>query len=96
MITNTALNTIQTSTLNNSALTAGVVSVYPNPASDEIFVENLVSGRVVIRSISGAVVVSQDVTSSKASIDISRLADGVYILQTISKESTTTRKFIKQ
>ncbi len=96
VITNTALNTIQTSTLNNSALTAGVVSVYPNPASDEIFVENLVSGRVVIRSISGAVVVSQDVTSSKASIDISRLADGVYILQTISKESTTTRKFIKQ
>lgn len=97
VVTNTALNTIQTLTLNNSTISVGRdVGVYPNPASDEIFVENLESGRVVIRRISGAVVVSQDVISSKVSIDISRLADGVYILQTISKESTTTMKFIKQ
>jgi hypothetical protein len=95
--TNTVLNTIQ-ATLPTATpkIAANVVKVYPNPATDQVFVENLQGGTVTIMNVSGTVVAEQGINASKAIIDISRLANGVYILKAVSKDNTTTIKLIKQ
>ena len=95
VITNTALNTIDGSVEVKSVVTSNV-KVYPNPATDNIFVENLENGNLTIINVNGSVVIDKAITSNKTEIDISRLPAGMYILKTVSRDATTTRKFVKQ
>jgi uncharacterized repeat protein (TIGR01451 family) len=97
VLTNTVLNTIQaTGPTKTPKIAVNMVKVYPNPASDQVFVENLQGGTITIMNVSGTVVVEQDINANKAVIDISRLANGVYILKAVSKDNSTTTKLIKQ
>ena len=95
VITSTATNTLEATTQINT-LATNEIKVYPNPASDQITVENLQNGRVEILNITGSVLISQQITSNKATIAVNEFPTGVYILKTISNGNTTTRKFIKQ
>ena len=65
------------------------ISLYPNPAHSQITV--VANGQVNIYDMSGKLVLTK-VVNGKAVIDISRLANGVYILRT----QTGSAKFIKQ
>ncbi len=63
--------------------TNNVTKIYPNPASSEIFVKNSNFTNNVnynITNVSGQLLMSGNITSSKQKIDISSLASSVYFL----------------
>lgn len=45
--------------------------------------------------MAGAIIQQQHIAANKATIDISRLPAGVYVLKTISDTNTSTIKFSK-
>ena len=63
----------------NSEASASVLKVYPNPAKNEITVEGA-SDDILIFSANGGLV-SSTKAADKAVINVSSLADGVYILR---------------
>ncbi len=93
--TNTTLNTIHTPSGVNQITTNTGVIVYPNPATDQLFAENLNGGEISVLNISGAELIRQNVSGSKATIDISQLPGGVYILRVLSNNDAATVKFTK-
>ncbi len=95
VVTNTTLNTIAIPTKIKPNNTVLPVNVYPNPATDHITVENLDGGEISILNINGSVVMKQNVTGNKTTIEVSSLPDGVYILKTVNDANTTTTKFTK-
>ncbi len=59
--------------------------IYPNPASDKLFVENRnMAGELEIISLTGKVVLSRSINESKTEIDISTLSPGVYMLKLLN------------
>ena len=100
VVTNTALNTIAadttTSTTGTAIVAAGnAVKIYPNPATDHIFVENLQNGTLLIQDINGSTIISQLITDNKTMVDISTLSAGMYMLKCINKNEVTVSKFTK-
>lgn len=73
------------------------IYVYPNPAKDFIQVESSFDNSVVrIYGLSGALVKEVSVDSRLATIDVSELRAGTYIIQAESAEGVAINKFIKQ
>lgn len=95
VITNEAISTLVHNT-SIAAVPVRQVKVYPNPAADNITVENLQDGELSIMSMDGTVVLQQHIAGMKTDVNIGRLPVGVYILRTISKNGTTTQKFVKE
>jgi len=95
IITNTALNTIAAPSA-VAGVTPAEVKIYPNPATDNIYVENLQGGNISICNVSGTQVLSLQVATGKSTIDISSLAPGIYIIKTTGNNQNTVTKFIKQ
>ena len=71
------------------------IKVYPNPANDVLNIENAAASNLYILNISGTVIEQQYLATDNATIDISRLAPGVYILKTVNDTKTATIKFSK-
>lgn len=73
------------------------LSIYPNPASSFIVVNN--SFKTVIQlsvyNIIGDVVISRSVASGSEDIDISQLASGIYILAYNDGEAVETLRLVK-
>ncbi len=95
VITNEALNTL-VHTTGVATVPVKAVKVYPNPATDNITIENLQDGQLTIVNMNGAVVLQHDITATKTDINISRLPAGVYVLKTTNKDGTANTKFVKQ
>ena len=95
VVTNTVLNTIEPTTNIKPVIKTPAVKVYPNPATDNITVENLANGQISILNLDGQAVFTQSITNNKTTIDISSLPGGVYILKTVNDAGTGTTKFIK-
>ena len=58
-----------------------LISIYPNPASTTVFIDDLMEGSIVrIYNINGKLMLSEMSNDQTASIDISSLNTGVYIL----------------
>lgn len=95
VITNTARNTIAMPS--KVELMDGIndVRVYPNPTTDRITVENLSQGAIEILNLNGQVIFAEHIASNKASIDVSQIPAGVYILRASTESGISTRKFIK-
>ena len=96
VITNETLNTIEWPSVVSNVSVTSDIQIYPNPATNNIFAEHLKEGKLLILDMSGRMLIDQDITTDKAEIDISKLPGGVYILKTVNKGNTTTRKFVKQ
>lgn len=66
----------------------GFFFAYPNPATDHIFVEMKagLAGHLQLINAMGQAVWQQDNVRDKTQIDLSRLADGVYVLQLSTAE----------
>jgi uncharacterized repeat protein (TIGR01451 family) len=96
VVTNSTLNTIESTTAVAPVAAASPVKVYPNPAVDKVYVENLGDGTVSILNVDGSVVIAEHINGTKAMIDVSKLPAGVYILKTTSAEKASTTKLIKQ
>lgn len=73
------------------------LSIYPNPASSFIVVNN--SFKTVVQlsvyNIIGDVVISRSVASGSEDIDISQLASGIYILAYNDGEEVETLRLVK-
>jgi len=74
------------------------VSVYPNPANEQIFV-SLNSAvkmvQVVISNLSGKALISTEITADNK-VDVSSLPIGMYLLTIVTNSGSETVKFIKQ
>ena len=95
VVTNTTLNTIALPTSITQVTTGTSIKVYPNPATDQIVVENLNGGELSILNVNGSVMIRQNVVNNKTTIDVSSLPGGVYILKTVNNANTATIKFTK-
>ena len=69
------------------------ITLSPNPAGDHILVHYAVHGKLLVRIISssGKLVISQELESGSR-IDLSKLNQGIYLLQA---EGLVVKKFIK-
>jgi hypothetical protein len=76
------------------------LSVYPNPVMDRLTIELNSDNISIINvfNISGQNVISRQVgaNSGKVNIDVANLNSGVYFIQVISGNQTTTQKLIKK
>ena len=96
VVTNTTLNTIAvTPALVNPLAALPPVTVYPNPATDHITVENLSGGSISILNVDGQVMLQQNISNNKTTVDVSGLPEGVYMLKAVSSTASVTKKFIK-
>ena len=84
--------------LNTSSFDKASISVYPNPASDELFIKNennIELSSVKITDLTGKTVLNQ--SSQLSSITISNLSKGMYFVTVETKiGNTVTSKIIKQ
>lgn len=64
------------------------LQVYPNPSSETIYFElNEASGQLALIDITGKIVRQETLTSGQQRIDVSDLAEGVYIIQVKANQS---------
>ncbi len=73
------------------------VSVYPNPANNEIAVSGIVKGSTLqILDISGRIISQQIVNNEAQTINISKLSKGVFVIKTIQPNGVVSNtSFIK-
>lgn len=78
------------------------LTVYPNPSSDNIYIEGTLSSspiKLIVYDILGREVYAEKLqanTPVKKVIDVSGWGAGVYVVQLISNQSAISKKFIKQ
>lgn len=71
--------------------------IYPNPASDRLFIESTDVNAFQIVSMTGSVQAQGTVNSRKQEVDISSLAPGMYLLKlTNNRQQTGITRFVKQ
>lgn len=75
-----------------------VISIYPNPADDNIIIEIPASMNetIFIYNIMGQLLLQQPMQQAKEEINISSLAAGVYFIKVSSSDGIAVRKFIKE
>ncbi|MES2478131.1 MAG: T9SS type A sorting domain-containing protein [Bacteroidota bacterium] len=62
----------------NQSIAGEMLRIYPNPTNDKVFVESPIKIRVAVKDATGRMVIAQQQVSE---IDMSKLADGIYILE---------------
>lgn len=67
------------------------ILVYPNPASDYLYVKTTDNQTIQIMNISGATVISQKASDRETQIHIADLAKGIYILKLDHKVAKFTK-----
>ena len=74
------------------------VSIYPNPATDQITIQQAVPGTeysIIIRDVTGSIVYRHDnLTDDRLQVNTSGLSKGMYIISVVQKDSTHSRKLI--
>lgn len=89
-----------TGTVGINENTLATVTIYPNPANDQLFVNGLVQGELttlVISDLAGKVLAAPTTTTANStSIALNQLANGIYFLQISSTKGNKTIKFVKE
>jgi alpha-tubulin suppressor-like RCC1 family protein len=83
----------------NAASGVSVLSLFPNPASDHVFVNGL-SGtgtyRAILTDLSGKTILEQEISTSQNEVYVGSVAGGVYLIRIVGGGSTTALKFLKK
>ncbi|MES2131465.1 MAG: T9SS type A sorting domain-containing protein [Bacteroidota bacterium] len=85
--------------VNELKLNESNVSVYPNPATDQLTVDIAASttgATVSVKNTMGQEVIAQNMSGSFQQLDISKLARGVYMITIQHEGSIVVKKFIKE
>lgn len=78
-------------------LTTEEWEVFPNPATNNIFVKNAKNGSTIeIYNNLGQLVITEVLRSNNAVINITDLDNGVYTIKNTSNEEVSTQSFVKQ
>ncbi len=93
----TCNSSIAPSAINENVL-ANQVSLYPNPALNELTInaEDLTIQSIKIIDLTGKMVLSNSFNQSSKTIDISSLDKGSYILMLDSEKGLVSKKFVKK
>lgn len=71
------------------------ITIYPNPASQKLFINGLSHNtNVSIFDLDGKMFINEQTISN--SIDIQKLKNGIYLIKIVDKNGVSTTKFIKQ
>jgi hypothetical protein len=84
--------------LNADNNTAGI-ALFPNPATDHIFLRGLRSNTTYLVTITGTggnTILNKEITDSQNEIATNTLASGIYFIKVVSQEGTYTIRFVKQ
>ena len=73
-------------------IAAGEINVYPNPATDVIYVANAEGAQVSVFDMNGRMVNSVESASANQAIDASSLAKGMYIVRIVDGQNVSTKK----
>lgn len=100
----TALNiACQTESVAGTNNKTASIKVYPNPATESIFVEaqglNPGAGSISVTDLAGKQLIDRNLQSGgniNTSIDIRSLSPGIYLLNIKTGEQAKTMKFVKQ
>lgn len=66
---------------NNEQSEIPFVLVYPNPTANSLSIQNnFINGRIIIRDLSGKLIIEREITNSIESLDVSSLISGLYII----------------
>ncbi|WP_353776956.1 T9SS type A sorting domain-containing protein [Winogradskyella sp. 3972H.M.0a.05] len=88
------------SLLSVSDFTISSLKLYPNPTDSELnitFNSNIASGSIEVFNILGKQVFSKDINNANSdSLNISDLAQGLYLIRISSEGQSETKRFIKQ
>lgn len=80
--------------LSNKTVADGI-SIYPNPAQSVIHIsQQSAIGQINIYNALGNLEISKETDSTTADIDISRLADGNYIVEIVNSDGRTSRQLV--
>ena len=85
-------STSSTSELNEQLIK---VTIFPNPARDELTVEGFQKTEIEILNIHGQLIKSTTATKEYTTIDISDLSDGIYFIKVNTDKGIAVKKFIK-
>ncbi|MFT5861609.1 MAG: hypothetical protein ACI828_000251 [Flavobacteriales bacterium] len=83
----------------NDLAFAETVSLYPNPTSDMVnisFDNNVANGEITLFSAIGQTVMTKAISSQEATLDISGINAGIYVLRITSDNGVATKRIIKQ
>lgn len=88
----------ETTDFNSNQTILPDISIYPNPAKDQIIIKttNLFEPRLNIYSYEGTLILQTRLNKSENIIDISYLKKGIYILKTEFLNGTDYKKIIKE
>ena len=89
---NTACINVTRGGVGVNEIAAGEISVYPNPATDVIYVANAEGAQVSVFDMNGRMVNSVESASANQAIDASSLAKGMYIVRIVDGQNVTTKK----
>lgn len=81
--------------IQNNDFTVNKVSIYPNPATENIFIELSQYADIEIVNIHGQIIESLKTVSSKTRLDISDLSKGLYYIKVKTGKEITVKKFMK-
>ena len=71
------------------------VTVYPVPVDNTLFIGNVSQfDNLTIKSVTGQTLISKKIANDKTNIDVSQLAEGVYILQLTKQDGTELNRKI--
>ena len=66
--------------------------VYPNPACNEIHIDNMAGAQVSIYNIAGQEVMSIENADASATINVSNLTEGLYVVRVVNGNEVSTSK----
>ena len=72
------------------------ISVYPNPATDNLTIESPQSALIEITNIQGQLIKAFTTTGNKTNIDVSAFPSGMYVVEVKTKKGIAVKKFVKE
>jgi len=76
--------------------TASGVAVYPNPVSNQLNIVQANGANYILMDMTGRSLIAGSITGNRASVDVTSLASGIYMLQLTKDGHTEKVKFVKQ
>jgi hypothetical protein len=82
--------------INEPATQQQGITVYPNPAGDNITVTTQQHATMEILNLQGQTMMQQPIQQGKTNLDISNLAKGIYMLRLINNDKTEVTRIVKE